>query len=103
MSRAEQQLTRVKVDIIRCHSHFLPKTQCTFPPPVSSCLFPPEGDGVNKKEAPISDAVGLWSIKQSLVNAVEVVLPTSRLILYSFSLLPFVAAAVTSDRPVNGA
>lgn len=27
MRRAEQQLTRVKVDIIRCHSHFLPKTQ----------------------------------------------------------------------------
>lgn len=29
--RAEQQLTRVKVDIIRCHSHFLPKTQWIFP------------------------------------------------------------------------
>lgn len=31
MRRAEQQLTRVKVDIIRCHSHFLPKTQWIFP------------------------------------------------------------------------
>lgn len=54
MRRAEQQLTRVKVDIIRCHSHFLPKTQWKcFPPPsppVSSCLFPPEGDGGGKKK-----------------------------------------------------
>lgn len=69
MRRAEQQLTRVKVDIIRCHSHFLLKTQWMFfsffssSPPVSSCLFPPEGDGgEKKKEVSIPDAAGLWRI-----------------------------------------
>lgn len=58
MRRAEQQLTRVKVDTIRCHSHFLPKTRwmrfacaCVFPlsPAVSSCLFPTDGNAGNKR------------------------------------------------------
>lgn len=82
MRRAEQQLTRVKVDIIRCHSHFLPKTHWIFspssspsfsspppPPHVSSLLFQPKATVEKQKKKRFPCVMRLSG--GALVNAVE--------------------------------
>lgn len=99
MRRAEQQLTRVKVDIIRCHSHFLPKTQWIFPPlliPFPLVYSPPKA--TVEKEVSISDAAGLWRFLRSLVNAAEIVALMSRFVLYSFFFSSFLFFQRQSDQ-----
>lgn len=83
MRRAEQQLTRVKVDIIRCHSPFLPNTQwvCFSFKPFPLVYSTRKRRG--KKSLFHFWCASLWRVERPLLNAVEIVTRPSRLILYS--------------------
>lgn len=113
MRRAEQQLTRVKVDTIRCHSHFLPKTQWMrararppFPLPFPLVYFQPKATlEIKKKNKKKEGKKWRFSFPMRRKNGnktAQRLCPRRRLVsvftrcLYSHPLV-FCAAAVGSD------